>query len=147
MSGRTSTYAAECALKRAVRAAEANGYRVTGTEIQSDGTVCVNVEQIEPTRYVYFIQAEKSWHVKIGISTHIGRRLNALQTANPEKLDLIAKFVGTAADEAAIHQILAEYRLSGEWFAFGPWLKTIQRGVESGAKCNTVIQWLGRLKQ
>jgi hypothetical protein len=73
--------------------------------------------------YVYFIQSgyDKKPPIKIGVAVNIERRLNALQTANPEKLSLIASIECKNRAEAFniesyLHNELKNRKIRGEWF-------------------------------
>lgn len=74
--------------------------------------------------YVYFIQSGRSKKppVKVGVAMNIKRRLNALQTANPEKLTIIASIKCENRAEAYniesyLHNELKNRSIRGEWFA------------------------------
>lgn len=63
---------------------------------------------------------------KVGISDNPGARLGALQTGCPFELVLFGhrEFPSRAharALEVAIHDFLAEHRVSGEWFDIDPY--------------------------
>lgn len=132
MSTRPPAYAVQKIIKRAVQAAKEAGYRTTNSYVLPDGTVHIDVEKETPARYVYFIRMEKAWHVKVGVANHVGSRLATLQTSNPETLEVLAAFPGTEHDEAQIHAALSHYRMRGEWFAFGPWVKILERAKDDG---------------
>lgn len=68
--------------------------------------------------YLYLIRRGDSSHYKIGISTNPNDRLNALQSANPETLDLVAYCIHENAYdvEQSIHAMLGERRINREWF-------------------------------
>lgn len=74
--------------------------------------------------YVYFIQSGngKKPPVKIGVAQNIDKRLRSLQTANPEKLTLIASIecanrLEAFNIESYLHEKLVNRRIRGEWFA------------------------------
>jgi hypothetical protein len=70
---------------------------------------------------IYFIQAKR--HVKIGYSKKPEYRLAKMQTANPEKLKLLATMNGDARTEKGLHEALAKQRVRGEWFRYDGLLK------------------------
>ena len=78
---------------------------------------------------VYFICMPLAGHVKIGIARNVKHRLDALQTANPEKLEVLAftVVVDGRGLERQLHRKLAPYRLNGEWFREGEWLDPIRK--------------------
>tara|TARA_R110000744_G_scaffold80450_3_gene157956 strand:+ start:3024 stop:3383 length:360 start_codon:yes stop_codon:yes gene_type:complete len=74
--------------------------------------------------HVYFIQSgyDKKPPIKIGVAKSIDRRLRTLQTANPEKLTLIASIKCESRGEAFniesyLHKELNNRKIRGEWFA------------------------------
>lgn len=116
-------------IARTERAAFEAGYKVVGSSVLSDGTVHVDLvrrRQSRLTRRIYFVQMEHAQHIKIGIANNSGRRLRALQTANPEPLHILGTLAGEAEDERELHRVLSAYRLSGEWFANGPWVEAVR---------------------
>lgn len=66
-------------------------------------------------RQVYLI-SDESGRVKIGASDDPAARLAQLQTANPEKLTLLAMCHGGEEFERVLHERFDYCRLSGEWF-------------------------------
>lgn len=69
-------------------------------------------------------------YVKIGWT--MGRtatRLRGLQTGAPEPLVVYAELRGRLADERALHQRFAKYRLQGEWFRK---VHAVRRWIEEG---------------
>tara|TARA_R100000995_G_scaffold44337_1_gene20816 strand:- start:198 stop:653 length:456 start_codon:yes stop_codon:yes gene_type:complete len=66
--------------------------------------------------HIYFIRCLDS--VKIGYSKNPAMRLSALQTANPNKLELLYSFPSMKYREEEIHQELSHLRMSGEWFRY-----------------------------
>lgn len=70
--------------------------------------------------YIYFIRDGLA-HIKIGITNNVKKRLDALQTANPMKLEyFFGMHVKTQRDaldiESELHEKFKDYRLMGEWF-------------------------------
>lgn len=76
---------------------------------------------------VYLIQAVGGGPVKIGHSTYRGvdRRIQQIQTGNPEQLVVRALFDGGLWLEQALHEHFAELRLTGEWFALDQRLREL----------------------
>lgn len=95
--------------------------------------------------YVYFIQSGyyKKPLIKIGVTKSIKRRLNALQTANPEKLTLIASIECKSRSEAFniesyLHNELSNRKIIGGWFV------TCMRRVDKIMKkwyTNRELEW------
>jgi hypothetical protein len=69
---------------------------------------------------IYFVQAGKGGPIKIGLAGDVVRRLNSLQTANPETLFLLATALSGARrvfrEEALIHRTFSAFHVAGEWF-------------------------------
>lgn len=66
--------------------------------------------------YLYFIQSERTGHIKVGRSVDPYRRLKALQTGNQCKLRLVASFENMGWREPSLHDHLKQWRVKGEWF-------------------------------
>lgn len=68
--------------------------------------------------YIYFIKAEETNKVKIGVATDVESRLASLQTSCPFKLKLEAKIQSEHPTllERTLHYNLKDNRLQGEWF-------------------------------
>ena len=67
-------------------------------------------------QYVYVVEAVGTGLVKIGVSDNPEKRLHSLQTSNPTDLRLLGYCMGSYAIEQALHLVLDEYRVRGEWF-------------------------------
>ena len=79
---------------------------------------------------VYFIRCLDS--VKVGYSKHPNLRLSGLQTANPNKLEMLGYFAGSKYEEQEIHEDLKKHRQSGEWFSYCEEVQEyIQKKIES----------------
>ncbi len=88
----------------------------------------VRLSQHEDWR-VYFIRSGDG-SIKIGTSANVQRRLAALQSANPTRLELIGDVAGGHALERQLHVELAVDRLHGEWFRASPLvLRTVERAI------------------
>lgn len=75
--------------------------------------------------YIYIIGTTLDRPVKIGISKNPWSRCSELQTASPEKLSLLGIFRAEIRRDTGIHQLLANFRLHGEWFALPVHLQEI----------------------
>lgn len=69
---------------------------------------------------VYFITARASGTVKVGYSTNIRKRLIDLQTSASVQLAMEFSCAGDRELERTLHAFLKPYRVSGEWFRYGP---------------------------
>jgi hypothetical protein len=67
---------------------------------------------------VYFVQSAALGFVKIGIAANVLRRLGALQSSCPDKLNLLGVIrpFGALSLERRLHEIFAHERHHGEWF-------------------------------
>lgn len=65
---------------------------------------------------VYFIEAEDTGFIKIGIAENPVARLADLQVASPHRLTLRHTIPGGRATEQALHDRWADLRVRGEWF-------------------------------
>ena len=87
--------------------------------------------------YVYFIQQKGKGNqpVKIGYSKSPEKRLESLQTSNPQKLKICMSFPFDSESEAremerTMHWLASKRfkRLNGEWFIiYGSWKKFISQ--------------------
>ncbi len=65
--------------------------------------------------------------VKIGRTTDIASRMVRFQTANLERLQLLAIMPGGAELEAELHKRFADARINGEWFKRTPEIRALIR--------------------
>jgi len=70
---------------------------------------------------VYFVRAGNRGAIKIGIARNVNRRIDALQTGNAFKLNLIASIPCSSRKEAEhlegrLHRFFSKQRIRGEWF-------------------------------
>ncbi len=72
---------------------------------------------------IYFIEC--SHWVKIGFSSSLEIRLEALQAGCPIAFYLLGTIPGSRSDEMHIHSVIREYRHRGEWFHLTPDLKAV----------------------
>jgi hypothetical protein len=64
--------------------------------------------------YVYAIGTGR--HVKIGWAKDLDKRLAALQTSSPKRMQLLGSIVGFRCDERRVQQRFARYHVRGEWY-------------------------------
>jgi hypothetical protein len=67
---------------------------------------------------LYFIKSGQ--FIKVGLSNQPWQRLNDLQTANPEPLEMLVILPGDQAFEGELHRLFGEYHHRGEWFRENP---------------------------
>jgi hypothetical protein len=74
----------------------------------------------EPSRvetqhgHIYVVRVRR--YVKIGFTRNVRNRMGNLQTANPDKIEIVATFAGSTDDELSLHARFAAFREIGEWF-------------------------------
>ena len=56
--------------------------------------------------------------VKFGIAGKVRHRRANMQTGSPFAIQILGSFRGTHSEERAIHKLLSEYRVLGEWFRY-----------------------------
>lgn len=68
---------------------------------------------------VYFIQGRITKNIKIGHTKRddLSGRLQELQSASPDQLNLLLVIEGDKRFEWSLHRRFAKYRLHGEWFS------------------------------
>ena len=86
--------------------------------------------------YVYFVQVGEDGPIKIGLASHPGRRLSALQAANPYNLYMRAVCGGGIAAERRLHEVFAKDRIRLEWFNPSPGLTDLIRKLPSWDQVN-----------
>lgn len=67
-------------------------------------------------RWVYFIQATSGGPVKIGTAANVQHRLDGLQTASAEVLQVLGVMEARARLEGELHRRFDGLRMLGEWF-------------------------------
>lgn len=72
---------------------------------------------------IYFIENRQARTMKIGYAADPMRRLRQLQTANSNKLRLVAAVPGSLADEHRVRVRFVRFRVRGEWFRDTPELR------------------------
>ena len=81
----------------------------------------MSILEITRPSYVYLLRA--GLFFKIGKSDKVSKRIGSIQTANPSKVMLVAKFKCDSSDEARklekeLHKRYKDRKVSGEWFSF-----------------------------
>jgi len=82
--------------------------------------------------HIYFIRSLDS--VKIGYSKNPSIRLSALQTANPNKLEMIYSFPSFQQTEDKIHNDLRKHHVYLEWFKYNDEVKQYIEDIRNGKK-------------
>lgn len=82
--------------------------------------------------FVYFaaIGEPRPTHIKIGFSKNDPNlRIKGLQTGCPYPIRLLGFVIGTATQEAELHDVLRDDRVQGEWFAYSDYVESITQDV------------------
>lgn len=78
---------------------------------------------------IYIARAEGLNALKVGFTQcawGLFKRINSLQTACPVPLRVVAAITeGTMAQEKALHDLMTEWRMRGEWFKSNPVLEKL----------------------
>lgn len=74
---------------------------------------------------VYFITCRDLGVVKIGYAENPYSRLNNIRVACPVEVELELILEGSFAEEKALHRLLKEYRVRGEWFLITPAIESL----------------------
>ena len=74
--------------------------------------------------FVYVVSGEGGL-LKIGWSSNPERRLKELQVASPHSLKFLKTWPGSMEEEKALHRLLMDHRVHGEWFSRSPLLDRI----------------------
>ena len=61
-------------------------------------------------------QQSSDGYIKIGFSIKVASRRNALQTASPYKIEILALLEESRIIENVIHIMLKDSKITGEWF-------------------------------
>lgn len=83
---------------------------------------------------IYFVRAIGSDHVKIGYTkdaASMNRRLKALQTGQPWKLEILRTVDGDMWLESWYHQLFHRERMNGEWFNYCPAMRDAVPDIET----------------
>lgn len=87
--------------------------------------------------HVYFIKSGE--YIKIGVTTALKKRVEVLQTANPEKLEVLATVEGGERDEKFVHSIFKNHHVRGEWFSphdeIYNYIKCLENGLDVYKTC------------
>lgn len=83
---------------------------------------------------IYVLQAPPLMPVKIGFTRaeRIDFRIQCLQTGCPYPLRVIASATGLPVQERRVHALLAQYRLTGEWFEWTPAVRELVDQIADG---------------
>jgi hypothetical protein len=91
--------------------------------------------------FIYAIYNKNKNEVKIGYATNPTSRLSQLQTGTTDQLKLLFTFCGGITEEKSLHQKLAGYRLTGEWFIYNEIVaQTLITALNAGLPTNNDIK-------
>lgn len=101
------------------------GVRVRDYKSDDLNEVPKNKFSDDDTGFVYFIS--DGTHIKIGKANDPCQRVRELQTANPFVLEMLGVTQGGHKLEFRLHDLLAEFRLQGEWFVMNDHVMSVIR--------------------
>jgi hypothetical protein len=106
---------------------------IRGLPIEGMATEAPKKTESKPTEQkVYFIEAQGTDLVKIGIAAKPSERLRELQTASPHRLAILATLPGGKPQESLLHRQFAAQRAAGEWFHRSPELDALIARAQAG---------------
>lgn len=91
--------------------------------------------------FVYAIVVGERY-VKIGCTNDLRKRLDHLQTHNPEPAVLFGAWRADSVTEAKIHRALLDHRVMREWY---PWNDAVRREVERFAETHVCVEDVGEI--
>jgi len=75
-------------------------------------------EEVNPDDcFVYLVREIQSGRLKIGTTQDLAKRLDQLQTGNPDDLEVVAWVKGSYSVEAMLHEKFSYTKVRGEWHA------------------------------
>lgn len=83
------------------------------------------------TGTVYFLKSEAG-PIKVGYSSNFRQRLSGIQAGSAKPLDVIGTVNGSRAFERHLHDLMAEDRQGGEWFADTQLVRSVIEGALAG---------------
>ena len=88
--------------------------------------------------------AKSGEYYKIGISDNPPERIKQLNTASPERIQLVSEYksVNAVAAEKRLHKSLRHYRKNGEWFALTPKMFNLLMCVSADMDIDMISIWL-----
>tara|TARA_B100001250_G_scaffold251151_1_gene215888 strand:- start:218 stop:886 length:669 start_codon:yes stop_codon:yes gene_type:complete len=107
----------------------------TNNEVIDDGFVYFVLDGVKPPANLTEDWDERSY-VKIGYSKNPEARLNTLQTASAERLNLMGYIPGNPDTERQFHELFGHLRRKGEWFALTRQLYTCINRFELIKHCS-----------
>jgi len=96
--------------------------------------------------------------IKVGFSKYPDKRLLALQTGNPRRLEIVFMFRTPSRDlalysERVFHEVCAKDRLAGEWFDQSPvaalvtlikcFFASVTDDIPDSENASTMLEWCG----
>ena len=117
IGGYVYSRASVCAYMRSSRYRSYKGRRSCASTVPAAALKRVpTFKRADAECIVYAVEAVGLGRFKVGSTTNIQRRVQALAVTCPVPLDLVHWEVGRRGDEAETHDLLAAQRVHGEWF-------------------------------
>lgn len=94
----------------------------------------LSVKKDKQNAYVYVVGNKEMNICKIGFSNNVFKRLSAIQTGCPFKLEIFCVVEGSVQTERKLHKKYDYLRLNGEWFKYEGLLKQSVENTQSVIK-------------
>ena len=94
----------------------------------------LKIKKEKQNAYVYVIGNKEMKVCKIGFSNNVFKRITAIQTGCPFKLEIFCIVEGSVQTEKKLHKKYDHLRLNGEWFKYEGLLKNSIENTESVIK-------------
>lgn len=92
---------------------------VSTTDAEDAAQIVGIMPAMEP-QHIYVFKRVFAPEYKIGISSDVAHRIQAVSIQNACSLTLVLEYPGTRRDEAELHRRFQADRLRGEWFRESP---------------------------
>jgi hypothetical protein len=97
---------------------------------------------------LYFVRSGQFGPIKIGVATHVVKRLATLQTGNPEPLMFMTSVCVPASrsyvEERRVHEVFCGLRIRGEWFRPERSLIEMIEAISFGDDLNSALAYSAR---
>lgn len=94
----------------------------------------LRIKKDKENAYVYVIGNKEMNICKIGFTNNIFKRIIAIQTGCPFKLEIFCVVEGSVQTEKKLHEKYKDLRMNGEWFRYEGKLKESVENTESVIK-------------
>lgn len=89
---------------------------------------------------IYFVEAMEFGRIKIGYSSRVSNRIEALQKQSPTELRQLLTIPGGPTEEAQLHRIFKSARAYGEWFTVTADLRAFIEKLRDAADPLSIVE-------